>query len=135
MKKFINALAINGLSLALIGWLFAGVTVSFAVKDFFFSCLLLTIIFLILQPVFELILLPLNLLTLGLFRWLKIVISFAITVYFAPGIDINSFNFAGFDLRGIKIDSFEVTKLMSLIFSSLLLHFLQDWLPKIFKTK
>jgi putative membrane protein len=134
-RKLIRSISINALSLALLGWLYTGLVVSFNITDFLLSVLILTVVFKIAKPLFDLILLPLNLLSLGLFKWVKIAICYFIAVYFSPGMSITNFTFAGFNEYGLNIPSFTTSKLVSLLIGSFLLQYLRKFIPQLFKTR
>ena len=56
----------------------------------------LTVFSILAKPVINLLLLPLNLITFGLFRWASSVVALYLVTLVVPGFAINSFAFLGF---------------------------------------
>lgn len=89
---------------------------------------------LVVRPIINLLLLPIHLVTLGLFRWLvNLLILFAV-IRFIPGIGIHAFTFPGLDLQYLLIPrlhfsafgAFVVTTLVMATTFHLLYWLLQD---------
>lgn len=135
MKKFLKNWFINGAALALIGWLFTGIEVSYQLHDFFPATLLLTVIIKLMKPVFDLVFLPLNLLTLGVFRWTRTVISLGLLIYIANGVNLKEFYFPGLGLGAIEIQPFSAPSFISLILGAILLNLCKKTIRWILKTK
>lgn len=55
----------------------------------------LTIFSILAKPVINLLLLPLNLITFGVFRWASSVVALYLVTLVVPGFEINSFAFSG----------------------------------------
>jgi len=135
MKKFFKSWFINSVSLALVAWLYNGLEVSFQLNDFFLLTLALTLIIKIIRPVFELIFLPINLLTLGFFRWIRTVISLGLVIYLIEGVKLKEFYFPGLKLNGVEIRSFTTPPFISLITAAFFLNFCKKAIYWLFKTK
>ena len=135
MKKFLKNWFINSVALAVIGWFFTGIQVSYQPYDFFLAALLLTVIIKLMKPVFELVFLPLNLLTLGVFRWIRTVISLGLLTYIANGVSLKGFYFPGLWLGAIEIQPFSAPSFISLIVGAILLNLCKKAIRWILKTK
>lgn len=87
----------------------------------------------LLVPLLKIILLPLNLLTLGIFAWLSNVLALYFLVSMVPSFKIEPYYFPGIDLSGFSISAFDLTTFHVAIVASLLIslivHFVQ-WLTK-----
>lgn len=70
-------------------------------------------------PLVKLLLLPINLLTLGLFRWVASVIVLYFFDLIYSGLAISSYYFSGFSTGWIAIPAGNVSLFWTLIFSSL----------------
>ncbi|MDP3973723.1 MAG: phage holin family protein [Candidatus Daviesbacteria bacterium] len=90
-----------------------------------------TIINLILVPLIKILLLPLNLLTLGLFAWLTNVIALYALTTVVSGFRLGPFFFEGLTYNGFRIPALEFSTFWAAVLASLLIgiitHFFQ-WL-------
>lgn len=135
MKKFLKNWFINSVGLATLAWIFNGIQISFQIYDFFLTTLLLSIVIKLIHPLFELIFLPLNLLTLGFFRWLKTVFSLAILSYLIKYIQLLEFHFPGFSWNAIEVKSFTASPLISLIIASFLFNIIRKCIRWVIRGK
>jgi len=133
IKKFTRFWLKNSLGLAVIGWVYPGLQINFFYKDFLISTILFSLIFRIVKPLFDIIFLPINILTLGMFRWLRLIVSFAIGAYLIAGIEVKSFYFPGFQWQSLKIPAYNVSFLLSMVLVSFLFVYIKkaiDWVLK-----
>jgi putative membrane protein len=100
IKKYLRFFLINYLALWLIAKYISGVVFIGGNKTMAITALVLTLVGLLIKPLINLLLLPINLLTLGSFRWLVNVITLWLVTIIIPQFTINSFYFAGFTYRG-----------------------------------
>lgn len=107
MKTLLRYFLINLASLWITTKLIPGLTYAGGVKSLFIAAVAFMVINFILVPLLKILLLPLNLLTLGLFAWVtNIVALFALTTisdfellpYFYPGDTIGGFIIPPLDL-------------------------------------
>lgn len=70
-------------------------------------------------PLVKLLLLPINLLTLGLFRWVASVITLYLFDVLYGGLSITAYHFGGFNSGLIALNPGDVSLFWALIFSSL----------------
>lgn len=85
------------------------------------------------RPLVNLLLLPINILTLGAFRWVVNVISLYLLTLIIPGFAISGFAFSGFAFQGLVIPAFSVGLIWAFILISFLLSFITGfffWLVK-----
>lgn len=97
----------------------------------FLGAVVFMLINLILVPLLKVLLLPLNLLTLGFFAWITNVLAlFALTSVFSD-FRLLPYTFAGFSGSGLTIPFYELSPFLVAIIASFLIgimtHFLQ-WL-------
>jgi putative membrane protein len=93
----------------------------------------LSVLFFIVKPILNIITLPLNIITLGLFSFvINAVILYLLTI-FVPRISISAFAFSGYSSLGFVIPAFSVNTFFAFIFASislsLVVGFLR-WLTK-----
>lgn len=131
MKTLLRYFLINLVSLWITTQLIEGLTYTGGIKTLLIGGLVFTVINMFLVPLLKILLLPLNLLTLGLFAWLinvlalyaltTVVSGFQLIPYYFPGLEYN-----GFTLPAMELTTFWVAVAASLLIG-LITHFLQ-WL-------
>jgi putative membrane protein len=122
IKKYLRLFLINFLALWLIGQLFSGVNFANGYQTIVLASLVLTLAGFIIKPLVGLLLLPVNLLTLGSFRWLINVITLWLVTLIVPQFKISGFLFTGFVYKGFVVPAmflnlFWVYVLVALIIS------------------
>lgn len=85
------------------------------------AAVVFTAINLILVPVLKILLLPLNLLTLGLFAWVVNVLALYVLVRLVPSLHLTPFYFSGYQLGGFIIPSSDLSAFWTAIFSALVI--------------
>jgi len=63
------------------------------------AALAISVVNLFVRPIINLLLLPLHLVTLGVFRWLANVVTLYLVTWIVPNLQIHAFVFPGVDLR------------------------------------
>ncbi len=133
MKSLFRNIFLNFLSLLLISKLTLAINFSENFVILFWAALCLTLFNLLIKPLLNLLMTPINLLTLGAFRWvINVVVLFLVTI-FVPGFKIVSFNFNGLSLSGFVIPSFHLTFFWSLVLVSFIVEIINSlflWLLK-----
>lgn len=131
MKSLLRNFLINLIAIIIV----SKIIPAFFVGDGFLDLIKATIIFMVanvlLVPLIKILLLPLNLLTFGLFAWLANVIALYLLVKFIPTIKLFPFfftglNFNGFIIPSIALNSFQTAVLVSLLLG-FIIHFIH-WL-------
>ncbi|PIZ45666.1 hypothetical protein COY30_01575, partial [Candidatus Woesebacteria bacterium CG_4_10_14_0_2_um_filter_44_9] len=67
------------------------------------------------KPLINLLLLPLNLITFGFFRWVSSAIALYLVTLVIPGFKIIGFSFAGFSSRWLDIPAFSLSGFFAFI--------------------
>jgi putative membrane protein len=122
MKSFIRNIFINSLSIFLLVQVVPGLRVSGGFLTIAAGGLALSLLFMLVKPVLNLISLPLNLVTMGLFSFLTNAIIFYLLTVFVPGISISAFQFSGYSFAGFIIPRLYINTL----FAFILIAFLQS---------
>lgn len=95
------------------------------------GALVFMLINLILVPLLKLLLLPLNLLTVGIFAWVTNVLALYALTTIVSDFQLTPYTFPGFSGNGLTISSYELSPFLVAIAASFLIgtatHFLQ-WL-------
>jgi putative membrane protein len=131
MKSFFRQTILNGFSLFIVSGIYPGLIISLDLLDLFWASAIFTLINLLVKPIIKLFLLPVNLITLGLFRWIANVIVLFILTRLVTNLQIVSFSTAQLSRGGFIIPSLQLTFIFSLIITSFLLSFvfnLLNWI-------
>lgn len=133
MKSFLRTVLFNSFSLFVLSQVIPGFKVSGGLITFLFGGLALSILFIVIKPILNLLTLPLNIVTLGMFSFLSNVIIFYLLTVSVPQIGITAFTFDGIDYAGFVIPKMAVNVIISFIVvavgQSLVVTFL-SWLTK-----
>lgn len=122
MKSFLRNTLFNAFTIFMISQILPGVKVSGGFFTYIFGGLALTLLFILLKPILNILAIPLNLLTLGLFSFLTNVIIFYLLTLLVAGISITAFTFPGFSYAGFIIPKIYFNTL----FAFVLVAFLQS---------
>jgi putative membrane protein len=96
MKRILRHFVIDTVSIFLVSSIASGMVFSKGIETLLLTGLGLTVASLIAKPVINILLLPVNLITFGLFRWVAAVAVLYIVTLVVPGFKIEGFNFAGY---------------------------------------
>ena len=132
-KKYLKIFLFNLLALWLATFLFEGVSFAGGAKTLVLAALVLTLVNLIIKPLIKLLFLPINLITLGAFRWLVNVIALYLMTFVVSQFQITGFVFSGYSYQGFIIPAFTLGIFLAYVvcsfFISLVTTFLL-WLTK-----
>lgn len=107
MKLLIKRYLANVLTLWLVQQLIVGFVVTGGWQTLLIVALGLSILNLIVRPLLKILLLPINLLSLGLFGWVINVVILYLLSYFFPQVTIHEWHFTGISVAGIRIPSMQ----------------------------
>jgi len=142
LKNYLRLFLINFLALWLLSrfmWGFAlkvhpeGIEFLNSYQTIALTALVLTLLSTLVKPLIKILLIPINLLTLGAFRWLINVITLWLVTLIVPQFKIGSFVFQGLDWNGFIIPSFFVAKFWVFVLASLFISLVTSfvlWLTK-----
>lgn len=88
--------------------------------DIFYSAFILTALLIIIKPVLNLIMLPLNILTLNLSGWILNILIFYLWTYLVPNVSITAWKFKGLELGIISLTPMDFSYFVTLIIVSIL---------------
>lgn len=131
MKTILRYFFINTTSLWITAQLIPGLTYTGGIKTLLIGGIVFTLINFFLVPLLKILLLPLNLLTLGFFAWLVNVLALYVLTAMISGFHLIPFRFPGFTYNGFLIPDLNLSVFWVAVVASLLIgiitHFLQ-WL-------
>ena len=121
MRKFLRSLVFSAISLFLTSRLIPGFEISPGIANLFVVTLVLTILNLLIRPLVKLLLLPINLITLGTFRWLTTLIILYLLDLLLPEGNIFAFPLHTIPAIGVILPKIIVGKLVAAILTALTL--------------
>ena len=124
----VNCVALYLISLTITGMVFVNGTTTMVLTG-----VALSLASFIIKPVINLLLLPLNLITFGLFRWVSYAITLYLVTLIVPGFKIVEFIFKGYSSSLLSIPAISLTGLVALILFSFVISFVSsglEWLLK-----
>lgn len=133
MKSLLRSFVINIAALWLVTQILPGVSFIGGYQTLLLAAITLTIVNLLVKPLINLLLLPINLLTLGAFRWLVNVATLYLVTLLIPQFQISEFLFPGFLYQGFIIPQINLTAFWVLVLSSFLISLIGSffyWLIK-----
>lgn len=96
MKRILRHFVIDSVSIFLVSSIASGMIFQKGIETLLLTGFGLTIASLIAKPIINILLLPVNLITFGLFRWVAAVAVLYIVSLTVPGFQIIGFNFGGY---------------------------------------
>lgn len=103
LRKLIRTFVFNLAALWLVTQIFEGASFTGGYQTLLIASLALTLVNLLVKPLINLLLLPINLLTLGAFRWVVNVVALYLVTLLVPQFKISAFLFPGFSNQGFII--------------------------------
>ncbi len=132
MKGAVKHIFLYAFALFITSSMFDGLTLSGGFQTLLIGGILLAIGFKILRPVINIITLPFNMITFGLFSILTTAfILFLITLVY-PSIHVAPFYFHGFNSFGVEIHPFQVTLLLSYVIISATIYLITKIMLSLF---
>lgn len=129
MKTLLRFLLINFAALWATTELIPGLSYSGGFRTLFLGSLAFALINIFLIPILKLLLLPLNLMTVGIFSWVTNVLALFALVNLIPQFKLLPYRFPGADYGGFSLPEAYLTTLWVAIIASALIgiitHFLQ----------
>ena len=133
MKNIFKHYVVDTVSLYLISQAVSGIVFENGIKSLLLAGLGIVLTSFLVKPIINLLLLPINLLTFGFFRWISSAITLYIVTLIVPGFKIYNFVFSGFTSSWIDIPLLTFIQPLSFIAFSFLITFITSiiyWLIK-----
>lgn len=122
MKSIVRSITTNTIALYLTSLILAGFVIQEDIFTLLIAAAVLTLLNKLIKPIIKLLLLPINLITLGLFSWMVAVITIFILTIIVDGVSISAFTFPGLSFQGFIVPSMKVNLPISYIISSLMIY-------------
>ncbi|OGH20621.1 MAG: hypothetical protein A3D74_04410 [Candidatus Levybacteria bacterium RIFCSPHIGHO2_02_FULL_37_13] len=135
MKNKLTNFLLYAFALFILTLILPGVKISGGIPTYIIGGVVLSLMFLIIKPVLNIVTLPLNLITLGSFSFfINVIILYLLTV-FVPSISISSFAFSGIKFAGFIVPKLYVNTFFAFVLASLLLSFIFTSLTWLIRNK
>jgi len=122
LKRWFRAI----ISLLVFTYFYQGFNIGGGLTTLIVAGLLLAIIEVFFHPLLKMLLLPLNIITLGFFQWLFPAVHLLIIAYFLKSVSFVYFSYQTFSFLGINIPGGDVNLVFSILVGSILFKFVQE---------
>jgi len=133
MKTIIKHFIINTTSLYLVSLVISGIVFAQGTYSVLLAGIVLTLTSMVIKPIINILLLPINLITFGLFRWAGFAITLYLVTLIVPGFKILDFTFKGFTGYWFSIPPISITGILAFIAFSFLISLIASVGHWIFK--
>ncbi|MDP1710012.1 MAG: phage holin family protein [bacterium] len=123
MKKILRHFIIDTAVLYFISQVVGGLNFRGGVATIFLTGAVLAVVTMLVKPLINILLLPLNLITFGFFKWIAHALSLYIVTLVVPDFAINGFHFAGLNTYWFSIPSLNLGGILAVIAFSFLISF------------
>lgn len=133
MKRLIKLYVIELFTLLLVSRYFQGIVFQNGIKTIAIASLALGISSIVVKPVVNVLLLPLNLVTFGVFKWLSSVVALYLVMTVVKDFVIEKFYFSGLSTKWIDIPQINLNGWLAIIAFSLIISIVTSslgWLLK-----
>lgn len=120
-KGFLKTTFRSFLALAGLLWLYPGFVIEGGKQNLVLAAVVLTVINTLVRPLLKLLLLPINIISFGLFRWVINVLSLLLLTFVVDQVKFIGFVFPGLNQYGVILPQINFSPLGSLIVGSFLL--------------
>lgn len=131
MRDWLKQSLLTSIALYIVQAVYPGLVIGTQLSALLWAGLVFTLLNFLAKPIIKLILLPLNLLTLGLLSWLSQVIVLVIAVKILPEIQVLAVSIPAWSQSGFSLPEFQLNLTLSYIIASLslsLIYKLLDWI-------
>lgn len=124
VKNLIRLFFVNLVALWTADQLFIGLSINGGWSTLLLGTFVLEIVGIMIKPILNVLLLPINLLTLGAFRWVINALTLYLVTLVVPDIKVAAFLFPGLSSSWFAIPSFWLTTLLAYVVISLTISFI-----------
>ena len=133
MRGIIKHFLIDTVSLYLISQAVSGIVFAEGLYTLALAGFVLMLATMIVKPVINILLLPINLITFGLFKWVTYVITLYLVTLVVPGFHLGEFVFKGFNSYWFPIPGISLSGILAFIAFSFIISTISSILYWIFK--
>ncbi len=132
MRKIIVTILATAASFYVAQYLLSGVVLENSWSSYLIASFVFVIFNFFLSPLIKLLLLPINLLTLGLFRWISGVLVLYLFDLMYDGISITSFTYPGYNSPILTLPQTELALFWVLMLASLIMSLTYSFINTLF---
>ena len=133
MRAIVKHFLIDTIALYLISQAVGGIVFARGIETLFLTGAVLALATMIVRPILNLLLLPLNLVTFGLFKWVTYAITLYLVTLVVPGFALTDFVFAGWSSYWFLIPAISLSGTLAFFAFSFLISFVSSIIYWIFK--
>jgi putative membrane protein len=133
MKSILRGIVFYSVALFLTAQILEGVRVSGGLGTYVVGGIILSVLFFLLKPILNIITLPLNIITLGLFSFVTNAIILYLLTVFVPNITITAFKFGGLSFFGFIVPQLQVNGFFAFIVTSISISLIVGFLKWLIK--
>jgi len=115
VKTILKHFIINTVSLYLVSLVISGIVFAEGTYSVLLAGIVLTLTTIVIKPIINILLLPINLVTFGLFRWLGFAITLYLVTLIVPGFKLLDFAFKGISSYWFTIPPVTLTGILAFI--------------------
>jgi len=134
MRNFLIRILATSASLFITGYFIAGFQIDNTWQAYLVAAVVFIIFNAIASPIIKLLLLPINLLTLGLFRWLANVLVLYLFDALYTGLTITAYHFAGYSSNLLALPPMQISLFWTLVLSSFMISLSFSLISTLFHT-
>ncbi len=133
MRTLLKHFVIDTVSLYLISQIVSGIIFENGVVTLLLTGVVLMLTTMIVKPIINILLLPINLVTFGLFKWVTYAITFYLVTLIVPGFKLLDFYFKGYGSSLFSIPLISLTGIPAFLAFAFLISFVSSIVYWIFK--
>jgi putative membrane protein len=133
MRGLLKRFLIDTVSLYLISQAISGMVFEGGTYTLLLTGLVLMLTTMVIKPVLNVLLLPFNLVTFGLFKWVAYAISFYLVTLLVPGFKILNFAFGGYSSNLFSLPAISLAGTLAFLAFAFLVSFISSFMYWIFK--
>lgn len=133
MRTLLKHFLIDTVTLYLISQAVIGITFAQGTYTLFLAGFVLMLATMIVKPILNILLLPLNLITFGLFKWVTYAITLYLVTLVVPGFTLGQFIFKGFSSYWFAVPGISLYGILAFIAFSFVISTVSSLLYWIFK--
>jgi len=133
MKTILKHFIIDTVTLYVISLVISGIVFEKGIETLLLTGFVLMLTTMVIQPMINLLLLPINLITFGLFKWVTYAITLYLVTLAVPGFKLLDFAFGGLINPWFPIPAFSVGGPLAFIAFSFIISFVSSLIYWIFK--
>lgn len=122
MRSILRAIFLNTLTLYLVTLFYPGITIKQEIKTLISAAIIWWLLNKIVKPIIKLLLLPINLITLGLFSWAVNAITVFLLTVINKDVALHAYTFPGISYQGFIVPSISFNLIVSYVITSLVLY-------------